>query len=106
MGFKMPLAKETVTRTVFGGRLRLCIRLRIFKDCCRRKCLQAWLSSDGIHDGILLMRWFRGSVGLVLKPLRYFGTTCTAQSDGANNREAKGIWRDYFSSIMGLFACV
>ena len=105
MGFKMPLAKETVTRIVFGGRLRLCIRLRTFKDYCRRRCLQAWLPLDGIRDGILSISCICGSVGLVLERLRYFGTTCTAQRDGANDHEAKTMER-LFSPKLGLFTCV
>lgn len=105
MGFKMPLAKETVTPIAFGGRLGLCIRLRTFKDYCRRRCLQVWLSSDGIRDGILSISCFCGSVGLVLERLRYFGNTCTAQSDGANDHEAKNMER-LFSPILGLFTCV
>ena len=40
-----------------------------------------------------LVRCVGGSVGLVLKPLRYLGSACTAQSDGTNSHDAKGIWR-------------
>ena len=48
------------------------------------------------------MRCFCGSFGLIPKPLRYFGSPYTAQSDGANNHEAKGIWRGIFQLNNGL----
>ena len=105
MGFKMPLAKETVTRIVFGWRLHLCIRLRTSKDCCRRKCLQAWPSSDGIHDGIVSLRCVCGPVGFVFQSLQYFGSACTEQSDGANKHDTNIIQRDALSSKVSGLSC-